>query len=629
MAGLLAATLPLTAAGVGLGEITQQSSLGQSLRVVVPVTVGPDEDVPAECFKLIGAEREGDGVPQLLFGRVNVERTPAGTRLVVTNGRPVNDPIVRITLQAGCESAVRREYMLFLDPPAIEVPVVAAESAPPPPVVAAQPTPPPREARRAARPQARAPASAATRSTTATIAPASGTEAARKAAPPPKGRAVAKAPPSRPPAAASERPRFSVSSGAPLTGSAATEADRERARQERANAIEAETQVLRQRIVELTAMVERMQQELRAQEAAEKAAPDAGKSGTSTTDVPATPAAAVATPPDATKAEAAVAKAESPAAATPPPTAPVDSWWDDNAPLLAVILGLLLLTTAGLLWKRKRDAAQDEQWRTAEAAPIRVGPRTESPTSVLRNPSAGITLAHPETIAPAGATDIDMTSTRDAADALAVSELSHVTEEARVFMALGPNDRAIEVLHDHIRRLPRATPAAWLMLLDLYHASGKRPEFRKLADDFHAQFNVQAPLWEAFATHRSESGGLEGFPHIEQQVVELWRKPGCRAYLERLLHDNREGRRTGFPLSTYADILLLLQVLDVPADVDIDGDLAAAGKFDPKPQATRSAAAAPARPRKPMPPEPSASRPTQQAIRFELEPPNTRAPKKS
>src|SRR6185295_18599907 len=210
---------------------------------------------------------------------------------------------------------------------------------------------------RAARPQARAPASAATRSTTATTAPASGTEAARKGAPP-KGRAVAKAPPSRPPAAASERPRFSVSSGAPLTGSAATEADRERARQERANAIEAETQVLRQRIVELTAMVERMQQELRAQEAAEKAAPDAGKSGTSTTDVPATPAAAMATPLDATKAEAAVAKAESPAAAKPPPIAPVNSWWDDSAPLLAVILGLLLLTTAGLLWKRKRDAAQ-------------------------------------------------------------------------------------------------------------------------------------------------------------------------------------------------------------------------------------------------------------------------------
>ena len=394
--------------------------------------------------------------------------------------------------------------------------------------------------------------------------------------------------------------------------------------------------MLRQRIVELTAMVERMQQELRAQEMAEQAAAAkaaaAGKPGAGTTEGTAseTPASAPATPPDAAKAEAPVAaKAEPAAGAKTPPTAPVNSWWDDNAPLLAVIVGLGLLTAAGLLWKRRRDAAQDEQWRTAEAAPIGAGPRSQSPTSVLRNPSAGITLARPETIAPAVVNDIDMTSTRDAVDALAVSELSHVTEEARVFMALGHNDRAIEVLHDHIRRLPRSTPAAWLMLLDLYHATGKRPEFRKLADDFHANFNVQAPLWEAFATDRSESGGLESFPHVEQQVVELWRKPGCRAYLERLLHDNREGRRNGFPMSTYADILLLLQVLDAPAEVDIDGDLAAAGKFDPKPRATRAPAAAPARARKPMPPEPSVSRPTQQPIRFEIEPPDTGSPKKS
>ena len=107
-----------------------------------------------------------------------------------------------------------------------------------------------------------------------------------------------------------------------------------------------------------------------------------------------------------------------------------------------------------------------------------------------------------------------------AVDALAVSELSHVTEEARVFMALGHNDRAIEVLHEHIKRLPRSMPAAWLMLLDLYHASGNRPEFRRLAEDFHAHFNVQTPLWEAFASeerrrrrhrrlsaHRAAGGG--------------------------------------------------------------------------------------------------------------------------
>src|SRR5207342_3274879 len=37
---------------IGLGQVTQQSALGQSLRIVVPVIVGPGEDIAAECFRL-------------------------------------------------------------------------------------------------------------------------------------------------------------------------------------------------------------------------------------------------------------------------------------------------------------------------------------------------------------------------------------------------------------------------------------------------------------------------------------------------------------------------------------------------------------------------------------------------
>ena len=117
----LAAFAPNPALAVGLGPITQQSALGQSLRVVVPVTLGADEVLPSECFKITAAERDADGIPQLLFGRVNVERSPSGTALVITNARTVSDPIVRLTIQAGCEAAIRREYTLFMDPPAIEV----------------------------------------------------------------------------------------------------------------------------------------------------------------------------------------------------------------------------------------------------------------------------------------------------------------------------------------------------------------------------------------------------------------------------------------------------------------------------------------------------------------------------
>ena len=186
----------IPASAVGLGPITQQSALGQSLRVVVPVTLGPGEELPSECFRIAAAERDADGIPQLLFGRVNVERSPSGTALVITNARPVSDPIVRLTIQAGCEAAMRREYTLFMDPPAIEAPVVAAEAAPrevvvaPPPAPVRARSPAPRARRRGAR-------------TSTRTAPAAG-ERRRRRAPtrkpaPPKGRAVAKAAPKRPP----------------------------------------------------------------------------------------------------------------------------------------------------------------------------------------------------------------------------------------------------------------------------------------------------------------------------------------------------------------------------------------------------------------------------------------------
>ena len=102
VAGLCSAASCLALA-VGLGPITQQSGLGQSLRVVVPVTLGEGEELPAECFKIAPGQGVADGIPNLLYGRVIVERSAAGTTLVVTTPRPVSDPIVRLTLQAGCE----------------------------------------------------------------------------------------------------------------------------------------------------------------------------------------------------------------------------------------------------------------------------------------------------------------------------------------------------------------------------------------------------------------------------------------------------------------------------------------------------------------------------------------------
>ncbi len=606
------------AAAVGLGQVTQQSALGQSFRVVVPVLLTPDDDISAECFKLASVDGPADGIPQLAFGRVSLERMSSGAQLVVTNVRPVNDPVVRLTLQAGCNTAVRREFVLFMDPPSIEAPLVVADSvsrgeaAPVPP-----PQPAAREATRVAGGAARDNARAPSRRTGTT-------PRAARSSTTPRPRAVAKTAPQRLPPTIIEQPRLKLSSATlPAIASAnaktVDEAQQAQQQQELANAIEAETVALQRRIVELSAMIEKMQQELRAGEMAQRAS-GGGPNAAPVAPAPGEPAKV---------APAALASEE----ATKVPLVPSDpGWWKANWPLLTAIIGLPLLLAAGLLWRRGRGVViRIPEERAPGTATIRRDAKSVAP---LRNPPAGV--ANPES-------EIEMAppapkrsprrapASGDGANALAVSELLHVTEEARVYVALGHPERAVEVLNEHIRQLPQPMPAAWLMLLDLYHANGLRQEFRQLAEDFHVQCNVQTPLWDEFGANELEDGGIETFPHILRQIVELWRKPDCREYLERLLHDNREGRRTGFPLAAYGDILLLMQILDTPDAVDIDSDLAVEGKLGPLPQRVAMAAAAAKKGDSPRSskaaeaPAPSpgerapATRPLQQPIEFELD----------
>jgi hypothetical protein len=105
---------PGLASAVALGNIALQSSLGQPLRVVIPVALNSGENLNASCLKLV-ADPE-PGAPQLLTGRVSVERNAATTRLIVTTRRAVDEPALRLSLQAGCGDTVRRDYVLLLDP---------------------------------------------------------------------------------------------------------------------------------------------------------------------------------------------------------------------------------------------------------------------------------------------------------------------------------------------------------------------------------------------------------------------------------------------------------------------------------------------------------------------------------
>jgi hypothetical protein len=604
--GLLAAALAaavLTSApapALGLGEISQQSALGQALRLVVPITVAPGEELSGECVRLVARDRDGDGIPQVQDARVSLETTGTRPRLVITSVRGVYEPVIRVTVQAGCDAPVRREYTLLMDPLPIEAPTVAAESAGPAATVAAPASAAAGEGAPAAVPTA-VPSAVPSAVPGAAGKPrgaarAAAPPAAKAARPPAKARpkATRKGAPSgtaavRPPtpAPAPDKARLKVSRAAPAGGSPRgpdedASATALQSQQDLANALEAETVVLRQRVAELSQAIDRMQREMTATQAAAQAA------------------------------QAARVAAEEAAKASPWATAL--RWWEGNWPFLAALVGIASLLATGLLYRRRRAAAGDWPMGTLPddrfeatymGTAVPGAPAVAGPQGAEVDTAAGA-MANAAAAKPASAAHDTGRRIGD----VAVSELSQVTEEARVFLELGHADRAIEVLRDHIAQPRRSMPAAWLMLLDLYRTHGREQEFRKLAEDFHLQFNAQTPQWTDLPATDDVNAGLEGFPHIVRELTATWGTPACRDFLERLLYDNRKGRRMGFSFAAFNEILALRQLLDlVLADVDSDAAeerklraawAAATGRPEPAPAPGAAAGAKPAAERRPV-----------------------------
>ena len=105
---------PASVSAVALGNVTLQSSLGQPLRVVIPVALNDDETLNASCLKLV--RNPAPGAPQLLTGQFSVEQNAANTRLIVTTLRAMEEPALRLSVETGCGDTTRRDYVLFLDP---------------------------------------------------------------------------------------------------------------------------------------------------------------------------------------------------------------------------------------------------------------------------------------------------------------------------------------------------------------------------------------------------------------------------------------------------------------------------------------------------------------------------------
>jgi len=115
--GVLALGFQQQALAIGLGDISVQSHLGQAFRAKVKVLSASDLKLDdangSTCFKL-GTNEDGNtltGVNFKLSAIANDEAT-----LTLSTSQVVNEPILNLAIVTECGSAVRRDYVVLLDP---------------------------------------------------------------------------------------------------------------------------------------------------------------------------------------------------------------------------------------------------------------------------------------------------------------------------------------------------------------------------------------------------------------------------------------------------------------------------------------------------------------------------------
>lgn len=131
---------------------------------------------------------------------------------------------------------------------------------------------------------------------------------------------------------------------------------------------------------------------------------------------------------------------------------------------------------------------------------------------------------------------------------------------AEIMLSMGLEQGAAQALVEYTEANPRHALYHWLKLLGIYRKRGLNREFAETAEQLRKNFNIQAEF--SAGTDTGEVPTLEKFSRVAEHVQTIWARPQeCIDYLRRLLEDNRDGARAGFPQSVAEEIILLIEIL--------------------------------------------------------------------
>jgi len=535
------------AMALGFGKVSGATALGHPLGFAVGLRLDADESLESAC---VSAEvMVGDRPLPADVVRARLVRVGQGgeRRIRVTTTIPIEEPIVSVTVRAGCPERLSRAFVVFADPPQTlprvtdteaEVAEGEVRGLSPFGAAASTTTPRPARARRATSTDPSAEPSRAVASASQASGPARRARPAATAGR--SARPVLQLDPQDDSPYAEPTLRMTTSLGSlPAASGVATGAlpdpDDVRRQQDQA------------RLQALEASVRQLREEGVARERALSAL----------------------------QAQARAAASERYA-----------------NPLVYTLAGLCALLGLGLvaaLWLRRRDRAEAAWWAAAgqEAAEARamMVPETGNDAPPTTRPATIATVAEPLARPPAApapspvvAAEAEPTEVyavrRDTASEPAVAEprrpmsaeeLIDLEQQVEFFVVLGQDDAAIDLLMGHVRSTSGVSPLPYLKLLEIYRRREEREPYERIRERFNRRFNAYAPEWGV----DPETGfDLEGYPEVLGRLQGIWQMPSMAMELLDTQLFRRDAGPT-FDVPAYRELLFLYGIARDLAERDL------------------------------------------------------------
>ena len=246
-------------------------------------------------------------------------------------------------------------------------------------------------------------------------------------------------------------------------------------------------------------------------------------------------------------------------------------------PLVYALLGLLLLTllAIGLMWRALRRARTPTWWGegpdTLQAQhsslnyPLPDEPRVESRGQLAPGSTFGPPDPDDEDLMDAAAAP-SLVVPHPGQRMVSTEELFDVQQQSDFFLSLGQHEQAIAVLKDHVAVNPDTSALAYLDLLKIYHSLGRKDEYENLRQDFSRNFNAGVPEFELF----DKAGrGLEHYGSTLARIEAQWPSAGTLPLIEDLVFRKQGAQgEDSFDLPAYRELLLLYSVAKEVIDPD-------------------------------------------------------------